>query len=401
MAAESMVNFIDLQGNQQDVQIQLEDYRAAEESGMSLAAYYNTKYPTDTEQNGSTFAQFARSCGLFAQEDRHYGIRAPSMKDIFSGRASIMGAAIVRPDGTKSNTPAGRLLFPAVLTEQLESSLREDKESYIGTFMQAVAFTTTVDSPRYDQVIINYDRPRAARGQVITQLADPARMLTITTSDVQKRIPTYSLGMEISDQAMAAATLDLIGLAVREHAIEERAYQVMRDFKRLVNGSVDTGDTALSSVQASSFDSSIVAASTLTQKAWVKYLRTGWMKRSIDWVFCDIDTYLAIESRSGVVTTQSAHTNDERLYSVPSVVLPGLQPGVKVFVVEDASILGVNTLVGLDSRKAMRRVVYVGASYEAVEQFVIQRKTVMRMDWAERIERLGYDEAFSKMTLTV
>lgn len=401
MAAESKVNYIDHTGAQQDVEIRLEDYRAAQEAGMSLAAYYNTRFPTNEDQNGSTFAQFARSCGLFAQEDRHFGIRAPSLKDIFSGRAALMGNAVVRPDGTGSNTPAGRLLFPAVLTEQLESSLREDKESYIGTFMQAVAFTTTVDSPRYDQVVINYARPRAARGQVITQLADPARMLSITTSDVQKRIPTYSLGMELSDQAMAAATLDLIGLAVREHAVEERAYQVMRDFGRLVNGSTDTGDTALSSVTAQSFDSSIVAAGSLTQKAWVKYLRTNWMKRSIDWVFCDIDTYLAIEGRTGVVTTQTAHTSDERLYSVPNVVLPGLQPGVKVFILEDSAVLGANTLVGVDSRKGMRRVVYVGANYEAVEQFVIQRKTVLRMDWAERVERLGYDEAFSKMTLTV
>jgi hypothetical protein len=401
MSAESKVNYIDHNGTQHDVEIRLEDYRAAEEAGMSLAAYYNVRHPTNVEQNGTAFAQFARSCGLFAQEDRHFGIRAPTLKDIFNGKAALMGNAVVRPDGTNSNTPAGRLLFPAVLTEQLESSLREDKETYVGTFMQAVAFTTTVDSPRYDQVVINYDRPRAARGQVITQLADPARMLSITTSDIQKRIPTYALGMEISDQAMAAATLDLIGLAVREHAIEERAYQVMRDFGRLVNGSVDTGDTALPSVTAASFDSTISTAGTLTQKAWVKYLRTGWMKRSIDWVFCDIDTYLAIENRTGVVTVQSAHGVDERLYSVPRVVLPGLQPGVKVFILEDATILGANTLVGVDSRKGMRRVVYVGANYEAVEQFVIQRKTVMRLDWAERIERLGYDEAFSKMTLTV
>lgn len=74
---------------------------------------------------------------------------------------------------------------------------------------------------------------------------------------------------------------------------------------------------------------------------------------------------------------------------------------MKVFILEDSAVLGANTLVGVDSRKGMRRVVYVGANYEAVEQFVIQRKTVLRMDWAERVERLGYDEAFSKMTLTV
>lgn len=397
---EGKVSYFDATGAQQEITISLADYRAAEEHQISLAAYFNAKYPTNEEQYGSTFSQFARSCGLFMSEDPQFGLRAPTIKAVLEGKTLIAGAAVMRPDGSQSNTPAGRLLFPSVLTEVLEANLREDKDSYIAAFMQFVAFTTVVDSQKYEQVIIDYKRPRAARSQPIGQLAEPNRVLSITTSDRSKKLPVYSLGMEFSDQAAAAATLDLVGLAIREQASEERAYAAMRDLKNLVNGSNDTGDTALTSSPITTFDSSISAANTITQKAWVKFLRSKWMKRNINVVFCSLDDYLIIEGRSGRPTADNNRGTDERLNTVPQLVLPGIPGNVWVFPLEDTSILGAGTLLGMDSRKGMRRVMYVAANYSAVESFVLRRSTVMRMDWSERIERLGYDEAFEKVTLT-
>lgn len=394
------VTYIDAEGKQQKLSISLEDYRAAQDAGLSLAAYYNQRYDTDMERHGSVFAQFARSAGLFLSENPEFGIRAPTVKAILEGKAVLAGGAVMRPDGSQSQTPAGRLLFPSVLTEVLESSLRDDKESYIGAFMQAVALTTVVDSQKYDQVVIDFKKPRAARGQQIAQLAEPVRMLTVTTSDRSKKLPVYAIGMEISDQAAAAATLDLIGLAVREHAIEERAYQVMRDFKNLVNGSNDTGDTALPSVPITTYDSSIASNGVMTQKAWVKMLRSNWMRRNIDWVFGDLDSYLAVEGRSGRPTRDTEPATDERLNTLPNMVLPGIPGRVNFFPLEDSTILGANTLLGMDSRKGMRRVMYVAANYQATEAFVLRRSTVLRFDWSERVERLGYDEAFQKVTLT-
>ena len=392
--------FIDALGQQQKVTIKLTDYRAAQDAGMSMSAYLNNTHATNVETHGTVFSQMARSCGLFMSEDRAFGIRAPSIQAIMDGHASIMGAAVMRPDGSQSNTPAGRLLFPSVMTEVLEASLREDKDSYIGAFMRAVAFTTTVDSQKYEQVKINYSRPRAARGAPSAQLAEPNRMLSITTSDVSKKLPVYSLGMEIADQAQAAATLDLIGLAIREHALEERAYQVMRDFKNLVNGSVDSGDTALTPSLITAYDPDIAAAGVMTHKAWVKLVRSNWMRRNIDWVFGDLDAYLAVEGRTNRPNVQGDAGTDERLNVVPHMVLPGIPGKINFFPLEDTSILGTNGLVALDSRKAMRRVMYVAANYNAVENFVLRRSSVMRFDWSERIERLGYDDAFQRVTMS-
>lgn len=386
---------------QEEVAVSLDTYRAAEEQGLTLAQYLNLQYTDcNMERDGTPFAQMMASCGLFLQEDRHFGIRPPTLKSILDGTATLSGTAIIRPDGSNSRSPAGRMLFPAVLLELLESVLRDNKEQYIGAMMEMVAFTRSITSPKYEQVVINYTNPQNARGMPIGQLSRPTRMLTITTSDVTRTIPTYSIGLEISREALAAATLDLIGFAVREHALEERAAAMDNDFVAMSNGDTDSGQSALSSITAASLDGTISAAGVLTQKAWIKFLRRKWRKRTITNAMCDMDTYLAIEGRTGRPVKEHEPAQDERLNTVPQVRLPGIPGGVSIFITE-TSILGANTILGLDKSKAARRIIYTGAEYTAVEEFVMRKAQVMRMDWAERIERAGYDEAFDKMTLTV
>lgn len=402
--AANTVSFLDKNGDRQGVNISLEDYKAAEDAGLSLPQYMNRQYPTvDPEKNGTTFSQMAASAGLLFSEDRHFGLRPPTIKDLLDGKATInYGAVIERPDGTANNTPAGRLLFPAVLLDLLEASLRDDRTTYNSTFLQMVAFTRTINSPRYDQVIIDYTAPRNARSMPIAQLAEPVRMLTIKTSSIQKAIPVWSIGIEISKEAQAASTLDLVGIAIREHSLEEYSKRLDEDFANIVNGSVDSGEAGIitSAVTAASFDSSIVAAGGLTQKAWVKWLLKNRRKRQLDWVVCDVDTYLAISNRTGRPTATDKSETDERLNVVPRFALPGLPSQVNVFVTEDPTF-GTNTIVGLDSSKALRRIVYVGADYQAIEEYVMRKSTAMRMDYSERIESAGYPEAFSVMTLTV
>lgn len=398
MLGESKLNIHTLAGDT-EITLSMEDYKEAEEKGLSLSQHINRKFPTDAKNHGTAFAQAMASSGLLLSDDREYGLRPPSIKDILDGKAQLAGGAVTAPDGSNRQLPAGRLLYPAVIIDLLEDSLRENKESYNAAFMSMVAFTRSINSQRYDQVKIDYTRPRGARGQPISQLAEPTRMLSITTSDISKSIPVYSIGMEISKEALNAATLDLVALALREHSLEERSSQIENDFVNIVNGDVDSGQTALASVQADSFDPLITTAGTLTQKGWVKFLRSGWRRRTITDVVCDLDTYLAIEGRTGRPTKDFEAGQDERLNSVPRIMLPGIG-GVNVFTTEE-SILGANTLVGLDRSKAMRRIVYAGAEYSAIEEFVMRKATAMRFDWAERIESAGYDQAFAKMTLTV
>jgi hypothetical protein len=396
----SSVSFLDRNGEQQSANITLAHYAEAEKRGMTLAQLVNLKFPTNAQKYGTTFEQMLASCGMFMREDRNFGVRAPTLAQLFDGGIpDINMGSVIAPDGSQSDTPAGKLFFPAALLEMIESNLRPNLESYIGSFMAMVAFTRSVDSPKYEQVKIDYTNPRNARGQPISQLALPTTMLTITASQVNKTIPTMSIGMEISREALALATLDLVGLAVNEQAINERAARIIADFVALVQGSLDTGDAALTSTPVTTYDSSIVANGVCTQKAWVKFLRTNWLKRTITDVVCDLDTFLAIQGRTGRPTVFDISGMDERLNSIPRTGMAGIDGTVNFFITE-GSPLGANTFCGLDRSKALRRVIYVGAAYQAIEEFVLRKGYGLRIDWAERIEQAGYSEAFQLATLT-
>jgi hypothetical protein len=394
------VSFTNKDGEQQSITMSLADYRAAEKQKLTLPQYVNMKYRTDASKYGTTFSQMLASTGMFMSENRDYGIRVPTLAQILEdGVPDINMASVTSPDGSQSDTPAGRLFFPAALLEMIESNLRPNLQSYIGSFMSMVGFTRNVDSPKYEQVIIDYTNPRNARGMPISQLALPTTMITITASQVNKTIPTISIGMEISAEAIKLATLDLVGLAVNEQAINERASRMIADFVALVQGSVDSGDTALVSSPITTYDASIVANGVCTQKAWVKFLRNNWLKRTITDVVCDIDTFLAIQGRTGRPTVLDLSGMDERLNAIPRTNMKGIDDSINFFIT-DGSPLGANTFVGLDRTKALRRVVYVGASYQAIEEFVLRKGYGMRIDWAERIEQAGYSEAFQLATLT-
>lgn len=402
--SRNKVNIQLADGSQQEVPITIEDYKAADDRGLTLSQFYNQKFQT-AENQGTAFQQMLMATGLLLSNNRDFGYRPPTLKAIFDGTASLQGTAITRPDGSQSDTPAGRLLYPAVITDILSDVLYENKSAYNSAFLDMIAITRSIPTPRYDVITIDSSLPRGARAQPIGQLAEPSRMLSVKTSSIQRSLPTYSIGMEISDQALEAATLDLIGLAFSAHTVEDRSALYMSDLSSLVFGSVDTGDVALAAVTATSFDSTLAnVVGAFSQKAWVKFLRQNWRKRSITDAIMDIDTYLSLEGRSGRITTLTATATDERLNPIPHVVLPGVG-AVNVFITDGVqginnSVLGANTILGLDRSKALRRIVYTGANYHAVEEWVMRRSRAIRVDYSERIEQAGYTEAFQLMTLT-
>jgi hypothetical protein len=399
---ETKLSIIDEQGRNVEVPVSLDMYKEADKNKLTLGQLVNAKYRTNPEKYGTAFAQMMASAGLFLSSDNKYGIKPPTIAELFNGTAGdvmVNLGAVVRPDGSKSDTASGRLLFPAALLEMVENALRPNIETYMGAFMEMVATTVNVNSPKYEQPLVNYQKARDSRSQPISQLDAPAIMALFTVSDVARTLPTFSIGVEISDEAQRSMTIDFVARAIAEQQVFERASRMTDDLVNIAQGDTDSNQSALSSFTAASLDSTIASAGSLTQKAWVKFLRTNWMKRTITHVVCDIDTYLAIQNRSGRPTRNDESTTDERLNTVPQVRLPGINQNVSVFITE-GSPLGANTILGLDRNKALRRVVYAGASYNEIERFVMRRSTQMRIDWSERIESMGFAEAFSLMTLT-
>lgn len=399
MTSSAKLGVIDRQGRNQEFELSLDHYKAAADQGLSLAQYLNRSIDTDVDAYGTPFDQMMASAGMYLTDDKQTGIKPPSLHSVLNGTTQINMGPIVRPDGSQALTVSGRLLFPAAVLELVQSQLMDDHNSYVGIYNRMVAITSAVDSPRVDQPIINLTGPRDLRAQPIAQMAEPQSMTSITLSEKSVRIPTFSVGLEISDEAAKSSTIDLVSIALQQQAIGEQAYRVDYYLQSMVNGDADLGISALPSNTAASYDSTIAANGVITHKAWLKWLREDWKKLSIGWVICNLDTYLAIEGRSGRPTIYNGDRGtDERLNSIPTAANPGIPDAVQFFIV-DSSVLGANTLVGIDPRYAIRKIVYTGASYSAIEQFIMRRSTAFRFDFAEASFRL-IDNAWKKMTLT-
>lgn len=391
-----MATVIDRTGQQQEFTPTLEMYRDAYAQGLTLPQYLERQVSVD-QSYGTAFEQVLASEGLFLRRDKTTGLRPPTMHQVLDGGMD-RSMGVTRPDGSQALTVAGRLLFPAVLMQLIESQLMDDWSSYEGVYNRMVAVTDPVSSPRADQPIINLTAPRTSLAQPIAQGAEPISMVGISLSDKSYRIPTFSIGFEITDEAAKSSAVDLVGIALREQAIGQRIALINTSLSQMINGDPDLGMTALTAENASTYDAAITAG-VMTNKGWVKWLRKDWTKLTIDWVICDIDTYLAIEQRTNRPTIFTDTGNDMRLTSMPQAANPGIPGSVNFFIV-DNSLIGTNTLVGIDSRKAIRKVVYTEGSYSAVENFVLRKTSAMRFDFAEASFRMFYNgDGWKKLVL--
>lgn len=375
-----MPKFIDQNGATQEVQLDVSVYREAANAGMSVPNYLAKQYPTDEAKYGTVFEQMLAAQGLFVRADRRYGIKPPTMAEIFEGSAVMQAGTVVR-----EASPASRIMFPAVIIEAVEDGLKADTGSYLKLFDEMIAIDYSIAGSKYEQPVLNYSKPEAARSQGISQLALPASMLSITVSDVARKIPTMSLGMEISAEAMQASSLDLVTLAIRRQAETERLARVDEYLAAVVAGDADMGQAAITPVTQTTLDAAPVSGA-MTHKAWVKWLRTNWRLRRLDYVMCDLATSLKIENRTGKPTIQTDDPKSPRINPVSDIINPAWQ-NVKIFLMEDGTIAA-DKILGIDSRYALARARNIQADYAAVEEFVLRKSRAMRFDFGEIVYRL-------------
>ena len=387
----------DAGGNKDAVKVSLKDYELAARNNMSLSQYLSRRFHTSAEQP-SPFEQMLAQSNIFLQEDHRLGIRPPTMDQVLNGDMQLNTGAIRGPDGT-DKTVAGRLLFPELILQTIETVLRRDDTDFLGAFNRMVATTQSVTSSLVQQPMIDVTAPEASRNQPISQGAEPARMVHISTADRPHNIPTRAIGLEVTDQALQAATIDMVGLTLAAQARGERIGLVENHLAGMISGDPDLNESAIADTStAASFDSSITAPGEISHRAWIKWLRNRYKFMSMDWIICDLDTALAIQDRTGRPTVQSDDPNSPRIDQVFQVDNLGVvEPRLLIM---DTEFIGANTMVGLDSRWAIRRLVNVNASYRAVQDFVLRRTTGFRFDYGESAHKF-YPDAWSVNTLTV
>lgn len=381
-------------GGQHEVPITVEMYKAAAEKDMTFPQYVNSTFPTGAANEklyGSTFNQLMASEGIVLKTDRERGLRASTMAE-----ASAFEAAVTTKDGT----PASRILFPAVFLQAIENQLQPDFEMTANAFEKLIGIDEAISGDRYSQPVLDYSGPQGARSQTITQLAMPANMMVLTASDRDYKIPTFGLGLEISDQAQRSFTLDFVSMSVARQISAQRMERAQNYITYLLNGDLDNGESSLSTLGFQVNASTLDAASTggvLTQKAWIKWLMRNGTKRRINWVITDINGALSIETRLNRPTNFTDNPNSKRLDTIMQVANPTWSDSVNVFITDDPS-WPAGTIMGLDNRHAVRRVRNLLADYNAIEQYVIKRSTTMRFDFGEHVTRL-FPDAFDVLIL--
>ena len=389
-----MAAFIDAQGATQQFEVTLDLVREASQGGVSLRDHINATLPTDAEKHGDAFSQLCASEGIVLVPNKKYGIRPQRLNAVLEGRTVLEAGAVVR----QPNNQARVLLMPAI-GALIEDKLVSDLDMNANAFDSMIALDETIADEWLLWPEINYAAPEAARSQVISQLAKPAAMLSVTTSEKSVRIPTFSLGVEWSEQVTKYVNLDLIVLAIARQVATERNARANENLVGILAGDPDVGQASLASLGKSVTALSLDAAATagITQLAWISWLYANSKKRRITHLVTDIAGAMAIENRTGRPTVVQDNPGSKRIDTVVTVSNPTWAPDLPIFVVDPSVGWTAKTILGIDARSALHRVTSTNASYQAQEDFVLRRGSALRYDFGQITRRLFLD-AFDVLT---
>ena len=389
-----MAAFIDAQGATQQFEVTLDLVREASQGGVSLRDHINATLPTDAEKHGDAFSQLCASEGIVLVPNKKYGIRPQRLNAVLEGRTVLEAGAVVR----QPNNQARVLLMPAI-GALIEDKLVSDLDMNANAFDAMIALDETIADEWLLWPEINYAAPEAARSQVISQLAKPAAMLSVTTAEKSVRIPTWSLGVEWSEQVTKYVNLDLIVLAIARQVANERNARANENLVGILAGDPDVGQASLASLGKSVTALSLDAAATagITQLSWISWLYANSKKRRITHLVTDIAGAMAIENRTGRPTVVQDNPGSKRIDSVVTVSNPTWAPELPIFIVDPSVGWTAKTILGIDARSALHRVTSTNASYQAQEDFVLRRGSALRYDFGQVTRRLFLD-AFDVLT---
>ncbi len=398
-----MSHFIDKEGKLQHVFIASDVHKKAQKENMSVQMYINNTYEANLE-HGTAWEQIRASLGLDMKANTSLGRRAPTMDEILSGAREIQAAVVQgnqAPQGTES-----RNLFPIALIDMMELALQKDRTTDRNIFDKLVAISHSVNGAQFEQPLITYsgsgkNGPETARSQRIAQLAMPAAMVSFTTSDIVRKIPTTSIGIEISQEALRSTSLDIVGLTLARFNEVERDTRIYEALADCIGGDLDINTTgAIASTDSTTMNGAATSGA-MTHKAWIKWLYRQRRSRQIDWVICDLDTYMKVESRTGRPGSNNYDPTLARVDVQATAKNTYLGQNVQFFLVDaaaDGGPVAANTLVGIDSRYALAHASNVQADYQATEQFALRKSEALRMDMGEIWYRL-HDNAWDSMLI--
>lgn len=405
-------------GNMSKGEISLEDYEFAAKHDLRVSQLINAKYADADLTLGTAFQQGVRSAGVFPKGDPQFGIPPTVLADAMNGSCAMQsgllqmqvqmaGNSIVAPSlPVGSSTPASRLFLPEVILGLIEENLQEDYDQEVNAFKSMLADDFTIAGPVYTQPTIDTTAPRDHDPRPIAQNALPRNLVSITASQWSKRVATESIGLQVADQAVQLATLNLVQIILGQQMQGYKYRMLWNQLSTVVTGNIDAGESALTAVDFTDYDAS-AGAGEITHKGWIKVLYDPSRMIRLDTMICTLDDVLAVQNRTGRPLmfdprTSGANTGNAGSYGIDVTMttplnLPAL--GISKIMIVPAGVMASKQILLFDSRYALRRVTNALASYSAVESMVLQRSTFFRTDFGFLLHRI-LDDAFLLLDYT-
>ena len=175
-----MAKFLTPAGALTEVELPPHIYSQADSAGMAVPAFLNSQYPTDPTKYGTTFDQMVASVGLVVPSAGHhaaFGTRAPSMKDVFEGKAGFNAASNVQGFGSPIGQQA-RTLFPIALVMMGSMLLRcrwmeQSKQgpSYVVRRRRAMMRTYNSHNNKQERRLINKQQQHSNNNERLSGLS--------------------------------------------------------------------------------------------------------------------------------------------------------------------------------------------------------------------------------------
>lgn len=378
-------SYIDSAGGVQQVEITADMLLdKPREAGLSPTAYINRTFADANLKVGTAMEQFRSSLGIYAQGNKDFGFTDLTLGQIEANLNVSKGTGTM---GTES-----RAFVVQTILDATESKMLKDMTSDTTAFDSMVGMNMSIATEVFEQPVIDYTKTEAGKSQRMAQNATPPLLISFSTSDVVRKLPVWNMGMQWSDQALRATTLDFVTMSVARYLMIERDERVNTYLSEVFLGGGDLNKTTVATVASSALDSTSTGG-VLTHKAWVKFLARNRKYRKITHVACTVGTYLQIEGRTGRPGTVNYDPRMAGAIAGGQNAMPinvSFGEDVKVFLVDDAAGGGPipeGQVWALDARSALTRVTNTGASYSAMEEYAMKRSSMMRFDWSEGIFR--------------
>jgi hypothetical protein len=399
-----MATYVDINGQRQQIDLGgMAIIKEAQDKKLSVRQCINQKYPVAAGQP-EAFKQMCIGAGLRFKKDENTGIPAANLLELFD---PIQKDAA----GSYTNQPAApdsRILFMPAIMEIMENKLQSKEDTATSAFESLVGFRETIATSKFSTPVLNYSGakgPESNQFQRIGQNSLPPVMLSFTSSDVDRKIPTTSIGMEISREALASNSLDIIALTFARFYKMADYSEWTTQLGLILSGDPDAavttfsaGTSALAQVKADTLDATLIAAGTISQKAWLAWLYANSMSMVKTHAVMDFATAYALDIRANRPTNVMNNSTD-RLDTPFEVIYPTFGKTIKVIVMP-AGTWTANTIMALDQPSpALAKVTSTFAQYSAIEDVVLRKSTVLRIDRGFIAYRM-WDAAFNVLSLT-